>query len=87
MYGLVQGPLLCASIRFILQHAKTSGQTRDGADGRSEATAIVVRRLGLCREGVGHRLVSGVVSALRRYQPLPILLRFALFYSPYLFFG
>jgi hypothetical protein len=40
---------------------------RQGRSGRSEATGIVVRRPGLCGEGVGHCLVSGVVSALWRY--------------------
>lgn len=44
----------------------------------------VVRRLGLCGEGVGHRLVSGVVSAPLRYY-LSFTLRFALFYSPCIF--
>lgn len=79
-------PLLCAWIRFILRHAKRDGR-QGSVGGRSEATGkepTVVRRLGLCGEGVGHRLVSGVVSAPLRYY-LSFTLRFALFYSPCIF--
>ena len=68
------------------------GQARDGAlaDRKQPGTGmepimaltIVVRQLGLCGEGVGHRLVSGVVaSALRRFD----LSAFALFYPPCFF--
>jgi hypothetical protein len=36
--------------------------------GSNREADLVVRRDGLCGVGVGHRLVSGVASALRRYN-------------------
>jgi hypothetical protein len=57
-----RGPLLYAWIKIYSSTCKErEGRQGTECGGRSEATlAIVVRRLGLCGEGVGHRLVSGV---------------------------
>ena len=82
------GPLLYAWIGFILRCAETErvGKGRGVAGSNREALrATVVRRPGLCGEGVGHiASCLYVAGALERYH-LSFLLRFALFFPPCFF--
>jgi len=67
MYGLRETVVVCMD--KIYPSTMQKRESRQGTEwgSRSETTgkalAIVVRRLGLCGEGVGYRLMSGVASA------------------------